>query len=514
MLTRVLRNALYLLACTVCLAQAADDGGFAPGGSEQCLGCHDFGPESPVHAVLDGSHGQADDMSARRGCEDCHGPSATHAQSPTRVSPGVSFGPRWSSTIAAQDTSCLSCHEEETAAHWEDALHMLNDLTCVTCHDIHTGRDKVLFSEHQAEVCTICHKAQKAGIHGLDEDPDADPACTTCHNPHDHESPVTEMLGNRSEGCRSCHDLVEMAALEDGSDKARSYHKVMAQADRTCLDCHQGISHAAPGSVPPMVPTATHEGSITLFYPGQSDSEWLRTEHTGAQPLRQGTGCQQCHRGEEAAMGEALAEGKRVATRQLDVAFSIADGALQIDLGWRGPADDADIALMWGDRGNRVFQRGGCFAACHNDMPGMTRDRGVQTGKYLLASRVQEQRVGQPALVRDADELAKLRAENYFIEMWRIDLASGRVETSALLEKLDWSDARGITTSASHDGERWTVRIRRPLGQLPGLKNFHADERYTFGVALHGADQPGGNHWISLPVSLGLASENTDFRAE
>ena len=33
-----------------------------------------------------------------------------------------------------------------------DALHMLNNLTCITCHDIHAERDKVLFPEEQAQV--------------------------------------------------------------------------------------------------------------------------------------------------------------------------------------------------------------------------------------------------------------------------------------------------------------------------------------------------------------------------
>ena len=94
---------------------------------------------------------------------------------------------------------------------------MLNDLSCTTCHDIHTGRDKVLFTERQAEVCTTCHKNQKQGIHGLEEHVAKNPACTSCHNPHNHESAAGEMLANRSEGCRSCHDLVQMAA--DGSDQ-------------------------------------------------------------------------------------------------------------------------------------------------------------------------------------------------------------------------------------------------------------------------------------------------------
>jgi cytochrome c-type protein NapC len=52
--------------------------------------------------------------------------------------------------------------------------------------------------------------------------------------------------------------------------------------------------------------------------------------------------------------------------------------------------------LMWGMRAsNSAFTRGGCFAACHSDLPGMSRDRGQQQGKYLWSSRVQQQAIGQ-----------------------------------------------------------------------------------------------------------------------
>ena len=161
---------LLLVAASTALAQSAPD--YSPEGVKQCLSCHDFGPESPVHNVMAGSHGtsgEAADMAGRRGCEDCHGPSAAHTQAPTRTSPQVSFGPRWTATSAAQDSQCLACHETNIATHWQDSLHMVNNLTCVTCHDIHAQQDKVLFPRQQAEVCTVCHKVQKQGIHGMEK---------------------------------------------------------------------------------------------------------------------------------------------------------------------------------------------------------------------------------------------------------------------------------------------------------------------------------------------------------
>ena len=55
-----LRVLMASVLCTVCLGLfAQSEESFAPGGPQQCLGCHDFGPDSPVHPVMAGVHGEA-----------------------------------------------------------------------------------------------------------------------------------------------------------------------------------------------------------------------------------------------------------------------------------------------------------------------------------------------------------------------------------------------------------------------------------------------------------------------
>ena len=105
------------------------------------------------------------------GCPACHGASAPHTRAPTRVAPDVSFGPLWSSSAHDQDARCLACHASGPngeAAHWRDALHMLNNLTCITCHDIHAERDKVLFPEEQAQVARESAEEDERS-HALDQ---------------------------------------------------------------------------------------------------------------------------------------------------------------------------------------------------------------------------------------------------------------------------------------------------------------------------------------------------------
>ena len=514
-MSSALRMAIAAILSTLITAAAAGDTGYAVEGSALCVTCHDFGPQSPVHALMEGSHGLHEDAEAmrdRRGCEDCHGPSAGHAQSPTQVAPGVSFGPRWSATGADQDSACLSCHEIDTAAHWSDAMHMLKGITCVSCHDIHTGGDKVLFESRQAEVCTICHKAQKEGMHGLGGKLDAQPACSSCHNPHDHESAETEMLLNRSAGCRTCHDLVEMASDPAVSEKSTSYHKVMASPERTCVECHGGIAHAPYDSVTAFAHRASSRATITLFSPGQSDSEWLTENHPGSQPLRQGANCQLCHRGEEVNMGRVLANPATTTSRKLDIGFRRAGGDLAITLRWQGKPDDRSVSLMWGTDSDESFRRGGCFAACHNDMQGMSKDRGQGTGKYLWASRSQQQQLGQPAIIKGEGALADLMQAGAYTTLWQVDLPSGEAHAATVLDRVNRASDAPLKAEANFKDGWWRVSITQPLAnQSRALLALDPGQRYTFGVAMHGATNPGAAHWVSLPFTLGTAGADTDF---
>jgi len=479
-----------------------------------CLGCHDFGPESPVHMVQAGSHASSDEPGGMPGCPACHGASAPHTRAPTRVAPTVSFGPHWSSSANDQDARCLACHESGQAAHWRDALHMLNNLTCVTCHDIHAEHDRVLYPDEQAQVCTICHKTQKKGIHGLEDSAGSNPPCTSCHNPHRQQPQEIEMRESGSGGCRNCHNLERMNRDAAVSDTVKSYHQTMLKPGHSCLDCHAGIAHAPADAATAMAPEAVSTRVVTLFYPGMADSDWLLQGHPGSQPLRQGRNCQQCHRGEEADMGARQASGFAPASREVTVSLAADAEQLTMTLAWEGPQDDADIALMWGDGGSEVFRRGGCFAACHSDLPGMSRDRGQNTGKYLWDSRVQQQRIGQPSLVKNAADLEALMAAGNFVELWRVRLATGDLDVAILLDDVSWQKLNLIQINNNYAKGHWTVALKIPLNNTGSLKPVTADGKYTFGIALHGAANPGGRHWVSLPMTLSFTGDETDFKVE
>jgi predicted CXXCH cytochrome family protein len=426
------------------------------------------------------------------------------------AAPDTSFGPRWSAVGSTQNQQCLACHADNVGAHWSDSRHMEENLTCVTCHSMHQSPDPATDPGQQTQLCTTCHKVQKAGIHDLRTHLQKNPACTTCHNPHADQSAVAAMLRNDSAGCRSCHNLAAMAGSAAVSAKAKGYHKVMAQPDRTCLDCHQGVAHGPIGSTAPFVPAARSSGEITLFYPGQSDIEWILGEHAGAQPFRQGTNCQQCHRDEEAVLGAALGSAKPT-SRSLQASFNQSGSELVLELSWAGDEHDVDIALMWGDDGNAEFRRGGCWAACHSDMDGMSRDRDLELGKYLAVSRQGNRQIGQSTTIKSSSELAALMEQGNFVEMWRVTLDSGHAASATLLADLRWQRATGLQVQSSYEDGRWRVVLRRKLNAGEGRKNFTDGSDYTFGIALHSAHRPGALHWVSLPMTFSLDREDTDF---
>ena len=484
---------------------AALQSGQAYAQSDECLTCHVNDEGGPIHAMLQTSHG-----GISHSCEACHGASADHMSRPTVAAPDISFGPRWTASPALQDGQCLDCHQTSVAKHWDKALHMANNVTCVSCHDLHVTEDPVLAQRGQMEVCTTCHKTQKTGIHGREQMVRMNPPCTQCHNPHADQRPRGMMLENDSAGCRRCHNMNSMARSESVSEKAKAYHKVMETGDKTCIGCHVGVAHGDPDASEPFLPLPESDRELTLFFPGTSDADWLLTEHAGSQPLRQGTNCRQCHRGEEAELGAALG-GPEPASHPIRVRFTEEGDKLVTTLSWQGAANDSRVSMMWGFGDNNALRRGGCWAACHGDMPGMTLDKGNGVDKYLWDALSQRRMIGQPSITRPDEELAEEIAAGNFAELWTVDLQQGDLEVSTLLAGISPLQDTGLAAAANHADGTWTVVIRRPVSPESPLLPFSSGRAYTFGIALHGGGRTGSAHWVSLPMTLSADDDDTDF---
>jgi hypothetical protein len=59
--------------------------------------------------------------------------------------------------------------------------------------------------------------------------------------------------------------------------------------------------------------------TVTLFYPGQSTYQWLRSpEHPGADPVSKGEACVTCHKGQEQAKGDKLVKANKLEPTPVD----------------------------------------------------------------------------------------------------------------------------------------------------------------------------------------------------
>ena len=325
------------------------------------------------------------------------------------------------------------------------------------------------------------------------------------------------MLENDSAGCRRCHNLEVMARSDKISESAAGFHKVMETGHKTCIACHQGVAHGArngqhgdPSAAEPFIPLPESVRKVTLFSPGQADSDWLLTRHPGAQPLRQGSTCRQCHRGEEAEIGKSL--GDRPPTSlPVSVSFESGEGMLVTTLSWEGSADQEQISMMWGFGDYEPLERGGCWAACHGDMGGMSFSKGSGQPKYMWTSRVQQRSIGHQAMVKDDDALAEEMAAGHFAELWRIDLQTGGLRVGTILAEPVYLNETGITANLDYSDGSWTVEVTRPVSPAAPLLSLAPNERYTFGIALHGEGRKGSHHWVSLPMTLSRDREDTDF---
>jgi hypothetical protein len=495
---------------------------FAQDKALDCQECHNPEFSESIAMILESAHWDTSNPeapSAKDDCRSCHGPSDKHRDRPTQVQPGTSFGPRWSDSIVQQNDICLACHADTTHANWADGKHASENLTCVTCHDLH-AEDLVLTTAGQAQVCTVCHKVQKEGVHSFGDSEGQDPPCAQCHDPHVDPAPQVALLANRSEGCRACHDLAAMVSDPLVSDTAKSYHKIMVSADRTCIDCHRGVIHGAGHQAATTKPAGLVSDEVTLFFPGQVDVEWLATRHPGAQPLRQGSRqCRECHQGEGQSMGVSLGASPDAASRDVTISFASTQTQLNVTISWVG-AGTRDISVMFSDDKDNQFAVGGCFAACHGDMAGMSRQRDQGHTKYLRSSRQQLRSIGRPALLHDDLTLATMRAEGRAVELWRARVVdaqltgvesaeSTEVESFTVLEARVEDAESKITARAGREAERSYVTFSRPLADA--VTPIVAGQTYTFGFAVHDPGMTGAQHWVSLPLTFSLDGTNTDF---
>jgi len=261
-------------------------------GDAKCTACHDEADSPKVLAISQTRHGVTADGRTPT-CTSCHGESIAHLGhkgSSKPPKPDHVFGKNSGTSAAERSGACLSCHRGDKRTHWEGSQHQRNDVSCTSCHTIHSAHDKVRETATQPEVCFTCHKEQRAESHKISTHPvNADKlACSGCHNLHGSAGPKLLKKNTVNETCWTCH-----------ADKRGPFLFEHQPATEDCTICHaQHGSNIRPmlRTRPPFMCQECHDGSHASGTPVGLNAAGYQGGMT-AVPSRNNVGgsCLNCH---------------------------------------------------------------------------------------------------------------------------------------------------------------------------------------------------------------------------
>ena len=236
-------------------APAAQPSGYV--GDDTCTACH----ESEGKSLRASDHGKAQNprtpaAKTNQACETCHGPGREHAESgdKTKIRRFTAMAPR-----EASDT-CVTCHNRERQAMWKGSIHDERNLSCITCHSIHSPKSAVaqLKAVSVIDACFTCHKTEVAKMQRSGHMPlrEGKMNCASCHNPHGSTNTRLLKVGNWiNETCFSCHAekrgpyLWDHAPVREACNTCHDPHgsnndrMLVAKLPMLCQRCHIGTRH-------------------------------------------------------------------------------------------------------------------------------------------------------------------------------------------------------------------------------------------------------------------------------
>jgi DmsE family decaheme c-type cytochrome len=229
-------------------------------GDAKCTRCHDEGDEFPVLAIGKTRHGVRADARTPT-CTSCHGESETHITRPAgakeRPKPERTFSKTSATPIDARNQACLTCHQAGKRIHWQGSIHETREVACTSCHQVHTGHDRVRDKLTQTEVCFTCHKEQRAQINRPSRHPirEGKVACSDCHNAHGTPGPVLLVRDNVNDTCYACHmekrgpfvrthqPVQENCAICHNPHGTVQQNLLRSRPPWLCQQCHEPTSH-------------------------------------------------------------------------------------------------------------------------------------------------------------------------------------------------------------------------------------------------------------------------------
>ncbi|MBA1262415.1 NapC/NirT family cytochrome c [Stutzerimonas stutzeri] len=138
------------------------------------------------------------------------------------------------------ETFCISCHEmgDNVYPEYKETIHYENRTGVrATCPDCHVPKEWT----HKMVRKIEASKEVWGKITGTINTPEKFEAKRLTLARREW----SRMEKNDSRECRNCHSLESMSS-EKQKQRARMQHKMAAEDNMTCINCHKGIAHHLP----------------------------------------------------------------------------------------------------------------------------------------------------------------------------------------------------------------------------------------------------------------------------
>lgn len=225
-------------------------------GVKECVSCHAV----QVKGYQESRHARdwnGRTPAAAQACETCHGTMKSHIADPgdtSRITSFLRMQPR-----AVSDT-CMRCHNREEHAQWQGSMHDSRNVSCITCHSIHTPQSDQgqLKQATVTDTCAQCHREKVAKLQRTGHMPvrEGKMECTSCHNQHGSSNVRLLRTGNSvNEFCTDCHAekrgpfLWDHAPVRENCTTCHDPHgsvndrMLVARAPMLCQRCHVATRH-------------------------------------------------------------------------------------------------------------------------------------------------------------------------------------------------------------------------------------------------------------------------------
>lgn len=297
-ITNVIINAVWLIALAFIFManpshadenKAQVKNGIIFDQDKKCTRCHDENESNPVLSIGKTRHGTHAD-GRLPSCVGCHGESETHINKPEgkkeRPKPTFPFGKQVLNDVSGHNQVCANCHKGGKFIHWPSSIHSARDVSCTSCHQLHTEHDKVRDKRTQPEVCFTCHKEQRVLANKPSHHPilEGKVVCSDCHASHGSAGPKLMQRDSVANTCFACH-------MEKRGPFVRKHEPA-----EDCTICHNPHGSSIDNLLKTRPPylcqqchePQTHQGNIPGFNTGNSNA----TRTVG---ITMGRACLNCH---------------------------------------------------------------------------------------------------------------------------------------------------------------------------------------------------------------------------